>query len=84
MVCTEGNHTAMKSEDTSFAAIMLSKVSQTQRDRYCMLLSDAEWELTIYVFYMKIEGGLGRQEGAGVGDSEQESNRSMIIKTYFV
>lgn len=75
MVCTEGSHTATKkSEDTSFAAIMLSKVSQTQRDRYCLLLSDAEWELIIYICYVKIEGGLGKQEGAGVGDSEQESN----------
>lgn len=49
-----------------------------------MFLSDAEWELIIYICYVKIEGGLGRQEGAGVGDSEQESNRSMIIKTYIV
>lgn len=49
-----------------------------------MLLSDAEWELIIYVFYMKIEGGLERQEGASVGDSEQESNRSMIIKTFCI
>jgi hypothetical protein len=66
---------------------MLCKISQAQKNKYCMFLSHIR-NLEFQKKYMKVEGELfGKRKGAsgkGEGTNEGNGEGMNIIKAYYV